>query len=199
MRISSNNHNRQLRIALLGAATSILLLAGCGSSSSSSTTTTKAPATSTTATSTPATSTPATSAPTTSSTSTSAPEYKVQVASISGLGDILVDGEGRTLYLFEPDRQSGQSTCYNGCADGWPPLLLPSGVSSAVAGTGVTASLLGTTHRTDGTVEVTYNKWPLYLWIGDSGPGQATGQALDNDGGLWYVVSPSGNAITTAS
>ncbi len=59
------------------------------------------------------------------------------------------------------------------------------------------SSLLGTTHRTDGTVQVTYNKWPLYLWVGDSQPGQATGQALNNLGGLWYVLSPDGKAITT--
>ena len=113
-----------------------------------------------------------------------------------GLGTVLVDGQGRTLYLFEPDMQSGGSTCYGSCARAWPPLLLPAGVSAPLAGTGVSAGLLGTTHRTGGTVQVTYNKWPLYLWIGDTRPGQATGQALANDGGLWYVVSPSGNAIT---
>lgn len=160
-----------------------MILAGCGSSSSSSTSTTRAPATSTT-----------------SASSTTVPSsgavYEVRVASVPGLGSILVDGQGRTLYLFEPDKQSGTSTCYGTCAHGWPPLLLPSGVSAPVAGSGVSSTLLGTTHRTDGTVEVTYNKWPLYLWIGDSSPGQATGQGLDNDGGLWYVVSPSGDAIT---
>jgi predicted lipoprotein with Yx(FWY)xxD motif len=120
------------------------------------------------------------------------------VASVSGLGNVLVDGQGRTLYLFEPDKQSGQSTCYATCAQGWPPLLLPSGVTAPVAGAGVKASLLGITHRTDGTVEVTYNKWPLYLWVGDTTPGQASGQGLDNDGGYWYVLSAAGNAITAA-
>ena len=59
------------------------------------------------------------------------------------------------------------------------------------------SSLLGTTRRTDGTVQVTYNKWPLYLWVGDSQPGQATGQGLNNLGGLWYVLSPTGKTITT--
>jgi len=113
------------------------------------------------------------------------------------LGTILVDGQGRTLYLFEPDKQTGQSTCYGNCATGWPPLLLPAGVSKPVAGAEVNASLLGITHRTGGATQVTYNKWPLYLWIGDSAAGQATGQALDNDGGLWYVLSASGVAITT--
>jgi predicted lipoprotein with Yx(FWY)xxD motif len=66
-----------------------------------------------------------------------------------------------------------------------------------VAGPGVQASLLGTTRRTDGTTEVTYNKWPLYTWVTDSEPGEATGQDLNNLGGLWYVLSPDGKAITT--
>jgi predicted lipoprotein with Yx(FWY)xxD motif len=83
------------------------------------------------------------------------------------------------------------------CAEAWPPLRLPTGVTKPVAGRGVKASLLGTTHRTDGTLQVTYNRWPLYLWVGDSEPGQATGQALNNLGGLWYVLSPKGNFITT--
>ena len=60
------------------------------------------------------------------------------------------------------------------------------------------SSLLGTTHRSDGTTQVTYNKWPLYLWVGDSQPGQATGQGINNLGGLWYVLSPDGHEITTS-
>jgi predicted lipoprotein with Yx(FWY)xxD motif len=115
---------------------------------------------------------------------------------VKGLGKVLVDGQGLTLYLFVPDKQSGVSTCYNECAQGWPPLLLPIGVTAPVAGPGIKASLLGTTHRTDGTVELTYNKWPLYTWQGDSTPGQAAGQALNNLGGLWYVLSPAGATIT---
>jgi len=114
---------------------------------------------------------------------------------VPGLGKVLVDGQGFTLYIFEPDKQSGKSTCYAQCAQGWPPLLLPSGVSTPVAGTGVTDSLLGTTARTDGTTEVTYNRWPLYLWVNDSAPGQATGQGINNLGGLWYVMAPDGQPI----
>ncbi len=75
--------------------------------------------------------------------------------------------------------------------------MLPAGASAPVAGPGVQASLLGTTTRTDGTTEITYDKWPLYLWVNDSQPGQATGQALDNLGGLWYVLSPDGTVIKT--
>jgi predicted lipoprotein with Yx(FWY)xxD motif len=157
------------------------VLAGCGSSSSSPTTTTT-------------TSKPA---PSTTGAGGSLPVYEVQVGTVAGLGKVLVDGRGLTLYLFVPDKQSGSSTCYGNCAQGWPPLLLPTGVTTPVAGSGVKASLLGTTQRTDGTTQVTYNKWPLYLWQGDSEPGQATGQGLNNLGGLWYVLSPNGSEITT--
>ena len=128
--------------------------------------------------------------------STTAPFYEVTTGSVKGLGTVLVDGSGLTLYMFEPDKQSGNSTCYGSCANGWPPLLLPSGATSPVAGGSAKPSLLGTTKRTDGTVQVTYNRWPLYLWVGDSQPGQATGQALNNLGGLWYVLNPAGAVIT---
>ena len=69
-------------------------------------------------------------------------------------------------------------------------------MTAPVAGPHVQSSLLGTTHRTDGTTEVTYNKWPLYLWVGAGNHGQATGQGLNNLGGLWYVLSPAGDEIT---
>jgi predicted lipoprotein with Yx(FWY)xxD motif len=121
----------------------------------------------------------------------------VSTGTVKGLGTVLVDGQGFTLYMFVPDKQSGTSTCYGRCAQGWPPLLLPAGVTAPVAGPGVKSSLLGTTHRTDGTTQITYNKWPLYLWVTDSQPGEATGQGLDNLGGLWYVLSPDGQEITT--
>lgn len=135
-----------------------------------------------------------TSASTTSP--TPAPVYEVTTGNVSGLGTVLVNGQGLTLYLFVPDQQKGQSTCYAECAVGWPPLLLPSGVTTPLAGPGVNQSLLGTTTRTDGSVEVTYNHWPLYTWTGDSEPGQATGQGINSLGGLWYVLSPSGAEIT---
>lgn len=173
-------------VAVLAALLSVALSA-CGSSASSSSTTstTAAAATSTSA------------ASTTSTGGAPSPVYEVRTGSVPGLGTVLVDGQGLTLYLFVPDRQSGNSTCYNACAQAWPPLLLPVGVTAPVAGSGVQSALLGTTRRSDGTVQVTYNKWPLYLWVSDSEPGQATGQGLNNLGGLWYVLSPEGKAITT--
>lgn len=125
------------------------------------------------------------------------PYYEVTTGSVSGLGTILVDGQGLTLYMFVPDDRRGQSTCYNESASGWPPLRLPTGVTEPVAAGLAEASLLGTTTRKDGGLQVTYNGWPLYTWAGDSEPGQATGQGLDNLGGVWYVLSPKGAVIKT--
>jgi predicted lipoprotein with Yx(FWY)xxD motif len=125
----------------------------------------------------------------------SGPAYEVGSAQVSGLGSVLVDGQGFTLYLYVPDAQSGKSRCSGTCAVEWSPLTLPSGVTSPVAGPGALASELSTTRRTDGSVQVTYNGWPLYTWAEDMAPGQATGEGLNNQGGLWYVLDTSGNAI----
>ncbi len=145
----------------------------------------------TTTTAAPATTVPATSPPTTAP----PPFYKVTTAFVAGLGTVLVNGEGFTLYMFEPDEQSGSSTCYGECENLWPPVLLVDGVKAPVAGAGVNASLLGTTVRTGGIEQITYNGWPLYLWHGDSQPGQATGQGLNDSGGLWYVLDPDGMPV----
>jgi predicted lipoprotein with Yx(FWY)xxD motif len=125
-----------------------------------------------------------------------APVYEVRTGDVHGLGRVLVDGQGFTLYVFAPDKHSGSSRCYGRCAQAWPPLVLPNGVSKAPAGRGVRRGLLGTTKRTDGTVEVTFNKWPLYTWVVDSTPGEATGQDINNLGGKWYVITPGGKLIT---
>ncbi len=106
--------------------------------------------------------------------------------SASGLGDILTDGDGNTLYLFIPDNQ-GPSVCNDGCAVAWPPLE-----GEATAGDGVDAALLGTTERDDGTTQATYNGWPLYYYADDSAPGDTNGQAVND---VWWVLSPAGNAI----
>jgi predicted lipoprotein with Yx(FWY)xxD motif len=98
--------------------------------------------------------------------------------------------------MFEPDKQSGHSTCYNECENLWPPVLLVDGVKAPKAGAGVNPALLGSTVRTGEPEQITYNGWPLYLWHGDSQPGEATGQGLDNAGGLWYVLNPQGVPIT---
>lgn len=131
----------------------------------------------------------------TSTTKPSGPTYAISTRNINGLGTVIVTGHQRTLYLFEPDQQSSKSTCFDICAAQWPPFVLPPGVAAAQAGSGIKQSLLSTTTRPNGELQVVYNGWPLYLWPPDTTPGQATGQALNNLGGLWYVVSPEGNAI----
>jgi predicted lipoprotein with Yx(FWY)xxD motif len=113
----------------------------------------------------------------------------------SRFGQVLVDGQGRALYLFAADTTSA-STCYGACATAWPPLLTDKG-AKVDAMHAATAALTGTTTRTDGTVQVTYNGHPLYYFQGDTKPGQITCQAVDNFGAAWYVVDPKGDAITT--
>ena len=109
----------------------------------------------------------------------------------SALGPTLVDGGGRTLYLFEADG-SGQSRCTGGCAAAWPPYL---GAGAPQAGTGVTGSLLATITRGDGGAQVTYGGHPLYYYAGDARPGDDAGQGLDQFGAKWYVLGPDGAKI----
>jgi predicted lipoprotein with Yx(FWY)xxD motif len=113
------------------------------------------------------------------------------VATNAKLGQILVDGKGITVYLFVHDTGTA-STCYTSCAQIWPPVLT-SGVPQA--GAGATASLIGTTTRTDGKVEATYAGHPLYYFVQDKQPGDAGGQGIDGFGGLWWVLTPSGAAM----
>ena len=115
----------------------------------------------------------------------------IAVASNPKLGPILVDGAGKTLYLFVADSGSS-STCYTACAQLWPPVLTS---GPPQAGAGANASLLGTTTRTDGKTEVTYGGHPLYYFVSDKQAGDATGQGVDSFGALWWVVSPSGAAV----
>ena len=107
------------------------------------------------------------------------------------LGRVLVDAKGRTLYLFEADK-GPMSACAGACASVWPPLKTTGKPS---AGAGVTASKLGTTKRSDGATEVTYNGHPLYTYAGDSAPGQTSGQGLDDYGAEWYALSAGGDKI----
>jgi predicted lipoprotein with Yx(FWY)xxD motif len=110
----------------------------------------------------------------------------------SNVGTVLVDGNGRTLYLFQKD-QPNQSACSGACASAWP--ADPSS-GTPKAGSGVKASLLGTIKRSDGITQVTYNKHPLYRYSGDTQAGQQNGQGLNAFGALWYVVAPAGTAVT---
>ena len=130
-----------------------------------------------------------------SSAPTTAPSAVATVSATStSLGMILVDGSGRTLYLFEKD-QSDQSACAGACAAAWP-VDQTSGTPKAASG--VKASMLGTIKRSDNTTQVTYNQHPLYYFQGDSGAGQQNGQGVDAFGAKWFVVNPAGGAVTGA-
>jgi predicted lipoprotein with Yx(FWY)xxD motif len=113
----------------------------------------------------------------------------------TNLGKVLSTRSGMTLYLFVVDRK-GRSSCYGQCATYWPPLL---SAQKPTAGTGVKASLLGTTKRKNGTRQVTYAGHPLYLFKLDKKAGQTAGEGQDFFGGKWWGVSAAGTAIKHAS
>ena len=111
------------------------------------------------------------------------------------LGRMLVNANGRTLYLFEKDK-NGKSACMGTCKSFWPPLLTK-GKPRAAAG--VKAAWLGTTKRSDGGVQVTYRGHPLYRFSLDTKAGQTKGEGLDDFGAHWYAVSPKGTKLTSGS
>jgi predicted lipoprotein with Yx(FWY)xxD motif len=113
----------------------------------------------------------------------------------TSLGGILANAQGRTLYLFAKDK-SGKSACTGQCATFWPPLIAS---GKPVAGAGVKASLLGTTKRADGRLQVTYNRHPLYTFTKDTKKGQTSGEALNAFGANWFAVSPAGSKVAKAT
>ena len=116
----------------------------------------------------------------------------VKARTTGKLGKILVNGSSQTLYLFEKDK-NGKSACSGACATNWPPLLTK---GKPIAGSGVSASKLGTTKRSDGTTQVTYNKHPLYRFKFDNNKVGATkGEGLDAFGAEWYVVGTNGKKV----
>jgi predicted lipoprotein with Yx(FWY)xxD motif len=192
---------RPAQMARLGSWSAGVLLvaaamaaAGCSSSSSSSTTQPAASASSasgaqvTAPSSAPASATATATASASASASATATAVKTGTSS---LGTILTSATGRSLYLFEKDA-SGKSACYGACAQGWPPLLT-TGAPTAAAG--VSASLLGTAKRTDGTVQVTYAGHPLYYFVADTKAGDIRGQNVHAFGADWYLVSPAGKKV----
>jgi len=108
----------------------------------------------------------------------------VKAAQINGVA-VLTNAKGLTLYWFAPDT-STMSRCTGDCATYWPPVY-----GQPKAGSGVTGTL-GTITRPDGTTQATYDGHPLYTYIGDSKPGQASGNNIDLNGGFWYEVKVSG-------
>jgi predicted lipoprotein with Yx(FWY)xxD motif len=150
-----------------------LVLAACGSSSSSSTSQVSAPAA--------------------KHSSGSAASLAIGTAKSSD-GTYLTGASGRAVYLWVADR-NGQSVCSGECAKAWPPVIAKSTPNAAG---GVNAANLGTTTRADGSKQVTYKGHPLYYFVEDSGSGMTKGQGSDGFGAKWWLVAPSGSAITTS-
>ncbi len=157
------------RIALAAFAAALALAAaGCGSSDSSDSSTTAA------------------------ATTTAAADAKavtIDVAENPDLGQILTDGDGNTVYLFEKDQGTESYCTTSDCVAAWPPVVTNGDVS---AGKGADDSLLGTVQRDDGTEQVTYAGHPLYLYAGDTKPGDTTGNGVDQFGAEWYALTPDG-------
>jgi predicted lipoprotein with Yx(FWY)xxD motif len=108
------------------------------------------------------------------------------------LGKILVNSRGRTLYLFKKDSGT-KSACFGACATAWPPLRA---AHKPTVGRGAKASLVGTTKRSDGKPQVTYNGHPLYTFIMDTKAGETNGEGFTAFGGRWFVVSPAGKQVS---
>ena len=123
------------------------------------------------------------------STSTSSPAAatagSLKTATIGG-ATVLTSGKGFTLYSFAPDTPA-KSDCNGTCAQNWPPVTGPATAA------GVTGSF-GTIHRSDGSVQATFDGHPLYTFVGDTAPGQAKGNGLNVAGGVWHEITTSGTA-----
>ena len=132
---------------------------------------------------------PALQAPEETAEATDQAEETTVATAESDHGEILVDGEGATLYVFMRDA-NGTSNCNDTCAQTWPPLTVD---GDPTGGEGVDDELLGTTEREDGDTQVTYNDRPLYTYSGDSAAGDTEGQGVGDN---WYVVGPDGEPIT---
>jgi predicted lipoprotein with Yx(FWY)xxD motif len=157
--------------ALFFLAAFVLFIAGCGGGSSSN----------------------STSAGSETSASSSG-GTTVAAGSVAGLGTVLVDSEGLTVYEFAKDNGT-TSSCYGACEQSWPPVIAK---GKPTASEGATSSQLGTTKRKDGTIQVTYAGHPLYTFAGDSEPGEANGNGSTAFGGKWSAMSESGEAVSSA-
>jgi predicted lipoprotein with Yx(FWY)xxD motif len=118
----------------------------------------------------------------------------VGVAS-TGLGDVLVDRQGRTLYLFARDSGT-MSACTGACAVNWPPLRVR---GAPLVGSGAKPSAVGRTARPDGISQLTYNGHPLYTFVNDKKPGDTNGEGINAFGGSWFAISPAGVKVAPRS
>ncbi|MGO9778904.1 MAG: hypothetical protein ACLPKE_18365 [Streptosporangiaceae bacterium] len=187
MRITVRSHLRSSAHRLAGGSLllgAVITVAACGASATTATGTGSSPA----ARSTGSAGTAATSTVT------------LSAKSVPGVGTVLVNGQGQTLYLLTSER-GGKVTCTagNGCTKFWPEITLPKGTTVAKAASGVKSSLVGSVKDASGNLEVTYDGWPVYTFVGDSGPGVDHGQGQTSFGGTWYVLNPSGDPVTGTS
>lgn len=174
-------------LAVIGA----VVIAGCGGGSSSSSSSSSEPSTTESESSSATTGNEAEPESSESAESSSGAESgstTIASAEVGGVGTVLVDSEGMTVYLYTPDKGT-ESTCYGGCEAAWPPVVAE---GKPDAGEGATSSALGTTKRKDGTMQVTYEGHPVYTFSGDSSPGEANGQ---EDDGVWFVMNEAGEAV----
>ena len=154
--------------ALLAAVAALSMTAACGGSSPST----------------------AASTPTPAPSPTQAPNLAAMSETVAGASmTILVDDKGMTLYRWGKDSGAnlGKISCVGGCAADWPPFVLPSGETAAVAGKGVTGTLTALANPDGKGTQVIYNGWPLYYFVKDKAPGDTTGQGVN---GNWFVVTP---------
>lgn len=120
-------------------------------------------------------------------------------------GKVLSNSHGFSLYMFMKDKQGGHGktlkiTCYGDCATAWPPLLVKSGGKAVAArASGINQRLLKTARRRDGTLQVTYNGWPLYTYAGDGRAGQTSGEGVKQFGAAWYLLKTSGQLVKCPS
>ena len=192
-RVRPYRRDRRGLIMAASAGAALILLAACGSSSSSKS---AGPSALGASNSSSSSSSPPSSTPSVPASASSSPGTMFSAMNVQGVGMVLVDGRGRTVYLLT----SGGHTNVpcddaSGCTKVWPDLPLPQGTSSAMAGSGLQASLLSTTKLSDGETYPTYNGWLMYEYVGDSGPGQANGQGIQSFGGTWYAISPAGTPV----
>ncbi|HTT94867.1 MAG TPA: hypothetical protein VMF55_09350 [Solirubrobacterales bacterium] len=165
---------RSIYMGAVAAVVAALVIAGCGGGSSSSTPSPEASG--------------AENASATTGGAGGSGGATISSAEIEGLGPVLVDSEGMTVYLFTPDKGT-ESSCYGGCEAAWPPVVATGKPS---AGAGAMSSALGTTRRKDGSMQVTYEGHPLYTFTGDHAAGEANGQESE---GTWFVLDESGAAV----
>ncbi|HEU5002117.1 MAG TPA: hypothetical protein VFW71_04985 [Actinomycetota bacterium] len=170
LRAGSKGRSRWLVGGCLGAA-AVLALAACGKKTTGAT----------------------------GSASSSNPDADITVmaTNVPGVGTVLVNGNGRTLYILTSEA-GGKVTCTdaNNCTKAWPDTELPSGMTAGIAGSGIQTSMLSTTKGPTGDSYVTYAGYPLYTFSGDSGNGMAHGQNITSFGGTWETMKPNGTPVT---